>query len=260
MEKSYEIVEMCDELVQKVYAMYGNRDESIKNEITLMNAKIEEVLDENQISARAKQVVIEKLLGETAYIISKTLETRREDTYSEMHSIVRKYYEEEQEVDESVEYRRTKERLEEQNETSKISITKLENVFQEVISNAINYLNRIGIPYDELMEIKLICGGIKNNTISKIENEVKGYDKCVKQAIEETLGEIRRQIQKEEEEKQEGNPWRLSPEEEAEFREGEKNVLQKYERGPLDASGIFDDIEKETKHTEYKELSADDIF
>lgn len=247
MQRSDAIIDMCDKLLQDIYGMYSNRDVSIEHEIAMMNSKIEEVLLDNKISPRAKQVIVEKMLGETAYIISNTLETKREDTYSQMHSIIKKYYEEEQEAEEQG---KTKTMLEEQNEASKISTTKLDGIFQEAISNAITYLAQTGIPDDVLVEIKARCGEIENNTISAIENDVNIYDKGVKQVIEETLGEIYKQTLVGVEEKQDENPWKLSPEEETAFREGEKNVLSQYEAGELP--------NRETKQVE--QLRADDIF
>jgi len=250
MQRIDEVIDMFNKLVQNIYAMYDNRDGSIKSEIVIMNSKIEEVLLENKISARARQVIIDKLLGETADNISNTLETKREDTYSQMHSIIKKYYEEELEGEEQG---KTKAMLYEQNEASKISTTKLDGIFQKAISNAITYLAQIGIPDDVLAEIKVRCGEIENNAISAIENDVSVYDKGVKQVIEETLGEIQKQTLVGIEEKQDENPWELSPEEEAAFREGEKTVLSQYEAGELPNRGTTD---KE----EYQELRADDIF
>jgi len=247
MQRIDEVIDMFNKLVQNIYAMYDNRDGSIKSEIVIMNSKIEEVLLENKISARARQVIIDKLLGETADNISNTLETKREDTYSQMHSIIKKYYEEELEGEEQG---KTKAMLYEQNEASKISTTKLDGIFQKAISNAITYLAQIGIPDDVLAEIKVRCGEIENNAISAIENDVSVYDKGVKQVIEETLGEIQKQTLVGIEEKQDENPWELSPEEEAAFREGEKTVLSQYEAGELP--------NRETKQVE--QLRSDDIF
>lgn len=234
MRRSDEVIDMCNKLVQNIYAMYSNRDVSIKNEIAIMYSKIEEVLLENKISPRARQVIIEKLLGETADNISKTLETKREDTYSQMHYIIKKYYEEEQErEEEGAEQEKTKAMLEEQNEASKISTIKLDDIFQKAISNAITYLAQIGISDDVLVDIKVRCGEIENNAMSTIEKDVRDYDEGVKKVIEETLGEIYKQTLVGVEEKQDENPWQLSPEEEAEFRKGEKNVLSQYKAGEL---------------------------
>lgn len=248
MQRIDEVIDMCNKLVQNIYAMYGNRDESIKSEIAIMNSKIEEILLENKISARARQVIIEKLLGETAENISNTLEIKREDTYSQMHSIIKKYYEEEQEIEEQG---NTKTMLEEQNEASKISTTKLDDIFQKAISNAITYLAQIGIPDEVLTEIKVKCGEIKNSAMSTIENEVKVYDKGVKQLIEETLGEISKQTLADIE--KEDNPWKLTPEQENAFREGEQDVLEKYETGQLSNNNT-------KSKEETKELRWDDIF
>lgn len=254
MQRADEVIDMCNKLVQNVYAMYSNRDESINSEIARMTSKIEEVLLENKISPRARQVIIEKLLGETANNISKTLETKREDIYSQMRYIVKKYYEEEYEIEEeTAKQGKTKAMLEEQNEASKISTTKLDDIFQKAISNAITYLAQIGIPDDVLAEIKVRCGEIENNAISAIENDVSVYDKGVKQVIEETLGDIHKQTLVGVEEKQDENPWELSLEEEAAFREGEKTVLSQYEAGELPNR-------ETTQKEEYNELRADDIF
>ena len=248
MQRIDEVIDMCNKLVQNIYAMYGNRDESIKSEIAIMNSKIEEVLLENKISARARQVIIDKLLGETADNISNNLEIKREDTYSQMHSIIKKYYEEEQEIEEQG---NTKTMLEEQNEASKISTTKLDDIFQKAISNAITYLAQIGIPDEVLTEIKVKCGEIKNSAMSTIENEVKVYDKGVKQLIEETLGEISKQTLADIE--KEDNPWKLTPEQENAFREGEQDVLEKYETGQLSNNNT-------KSKEETNELRWDDIF
>ena len=248
MQRIDEVIDMCNKLVQNIYAMYGNRDESIKSEIAIMNSKIEEVLLENKISARARQVIIQKLLGETAYNISNNLEIKREDTYSQMHSIIKKYYEEEQEIEEQG---NTKTMLEEQNEASKISTTKLDDIFQKAISNEITYLAQIGIPDEVLTEIKVKCGEIKNSAMSTIENEVKVYDKGVKQLIEETLGEISKQTLADIE--KEDNPWKLTPEQENAFREGEQDVLEKYETGQLSNNNT-------KSKEETNELRWDDIF
>lgn len=248
MQRIDEVIDMCNKLVQNIYAMYGNRDESIKSEIAIMNSKIEEVLLENKINARARQVIIEKLLGETADNISNNLEIKREDTYSQMHSIIKKYYEEEQEIEEQG---NTKTMLEEQNEASKISTTKLDDIFQKAISNEITYLAQIGIPDEVLTEIKVKCGEIKNSAMSTIENEVKVYDKGVKQLIEETLGEISKQTLADIE--KEDNPWKLTPEQENAFREGEQDVLEKYETGQLSNNNT-------KSKEETNELRWDDIF
>lgn len=247
MQKNDKLINMYNKLVQNIYDMHSNRDESITNEIAIMNSKIEEVLEENDISARSKQLIIEKMLEETAENISNTLKIKCENTYSQMNSIAKKPYEEEQEIEEQG---KTKEMLEEQNEESKISTTKLDNIFQNVISNAITYLARVGIPDEVLTEIKVRCGKIKNNTMSIIENEVDTYDKGIKQLIEETLEEIHKQTLVSVEEKQDENSWELSPKEVVAFREGEKAVLSQYEAGEL--------TNRKTKEVE--QLRSDDIF
>lgn len=248
MQRFDKLSDMYNKIVKNIYDMYGNRDESIKNEIAIMNSRIEEVLEENNISARSKQLIVEKLLGETAENISNNLEIKREDTYSQMQSTTNKSYEEEQEIEEQG---KTKARLEEQNEGSKISTTKLDDMLQNAISNAITYLARVGIPDEVLSEIKVNCGEIKNNTMSRIENEVDICDKGVKQLIEETLGEISKQtlvdIEKED------NPWKLTPEQENAFREGEQDVLEKYKTGQLSDNNTKDKEETDN-------LRWDDIF
>ncbi len=245
-----EVKDFSENLVQKIYGMLGSRDESINNEIATMNSKIEEILLENSIGTRQRQVIIEKFLGEIAENISKQLNVKREDIYGQMRDTLNNLYDTDKELEEGhPEKDKTKAMLSEQNKASQISMTNMENVLEKAISNSIIYLAQVGVPDDVLVEIKGQSEHIKNSALLSIENEVYSSGKRIEQVIDETLENIHKQALETTEEEQEKNSWELSPEEQEIFKKGEQDVLEKYEAGELG-----------DKQEEKEVLRADDIF
>lgn len=253
MKRSDEINVLCTSLMQDIYNELNNRDNTINNKIQKMIHRLEESLAEQGIGARQRQVIIEKVLGATSELLAKDLDTKRENIYNGMNFIMQKYCEIEPEdvEEEKRKQTKTKSMLEEQNEVNKPSEVIIQDKLQYALSRTINVLAKMGVLDSTLQQIELSGNNIIANTITIINTEIDGSDKKVKQILDEGLEEIYAQALKYTEGKQqESNAWELSPEEEAAFRQGEQEVLEKYEAGELTNNGAI-------KH---EPLRADDIF